>query len=540
VAGWIIRGAYDDIWPNNPDYAIQMVQDMLAQLGTLYDQCEPSEIEVTEMPVGTIFHCVDPNLDNEFFLLMNGQSVVAADYPELAAVVPSAWLAGALIALPDMNGEEASLIADDTAQAAMQGSNNVSVSGFASHSHTFDQWDFQVVNVAPGGNQIAALKVPLISQATDSTGNAAQTDVRGRRLGVPAYIVAKAIDEVIPQGPPGPAGPAGPQGPLGDCSSCPEPIPSSPDDVANTSTDGLLPLAQLCAGSRAAAEQFVEEVLQFLDTIEAIAEGTELAPVFGIFRKLKPAWFRIIDASTLLAVTALRSAYDENYIDDLTCTIYCQTLKYGNLTPEAFDAIKTELGAFGGVLNDPVASFVAFPTAQDLTSWLLAYGIEYTNIVNEYNEGAVNEDAFCEAFCSCDQCDPVGSNLLVSVFGNPDIEIVTPFVDNGSSVTFAAGTWRQIILQWTDNAPRCVLAIEGEVLRSVTSNEPRYFAGRAGAITDTDDNGGTTGNNAFDLQFTGGAEAVSFYFGADTDISNEYTVLPLTISKAALQVLIRV
>lgn len=43
------------------------------------------------------------DLSSPRLLALNGQSVAVADYPELAAVVPAAWIVGADIVLPNLN-----------------------------------------------------------------------------------------------------------------------------------------------------------------------------------------------------------------------------------------------------------------------------------------------------------------------------------------------------------------------------------------------------------------------------------------------------
>ena len=535
VAGWIWRGIYQDIWPDNKDYAMDMVGRMLADLGAMYQTCSDAAYEGAVMPIGTIFYNVLPTLDTAFYLPMNGSTWNLADYPEFSDIIPSQWENGnGTFTLPDMNGENAALRAASSTNHAIGGNNTVDADGFASHVHTYDEYGTTNLAVSAGGTPIATSVVPRVPRATGGTASQPNTaDIRSRRLEEYAHICVANIIETI-EGPAGPAGPQGPQGPIGDCSSCPDNTPFTADDVRNNPEDGLLPNALMCGGARSAAERFTEEVLQFLDLLEAIADGSEVLPTLDLFRKVKPGWFKQLDAGVLALVTALRPSFDENYIDDLTCTIYCEVIKHGNFTEDAWDAIKTELGAFGFSTPDPVASFDGFPTAADLTAWLLAYTIDYSSIANEFNEGAVNEDNYCANFCACAACTSVGPLINVGLFDNPDIEVLTPYIDNGTTVTFLAGTWRQIIFRWSNNVPRCVVSTTIEVKRNIAVNVPRYFAGQAGDFLDTDDNGGTSGDNEAELIFDGGREAAVWWVGADTGSvdPDEYKTLSLVLDKA--------
>lgn len=54
--------------------------------------------------VGTIVGFAVQGSVPAFWYVMNGQSLVADDYPELAAAVPTIWLSGGNIVLPDMRG----------------------------------------------------------------------------------------------------------------------------------------------------------------------------------------------------------------------------------------------------------------------------------------------------------------------------------------------------------------------------------------------------------------------------------------------------
>lgn len=66
--------------------------------------------------IGTLIPSVVPKVV-ENWLLMDGSSYDPADYPELAAVVPAAWLGGGMINLPDMQ------------DAGLFGSNNAGLVG---------------------------------------------------------------------------------------------------------------------------------------------------------------------------------------------------------------------------------------------------------------------------------------------------------------------------------------------------------------------------------------------------------------------------
>lgn len=86
---WLWQSPIDPISDIQYDEIVSMIQGAQAELMSNYQ---------LGSILSTICVKTDPNL-----LLMDGQSIAQADYPELANCVPSTWLSGANIILPDMS-----------------------------------------------------------------------------------------------------------------------------------------------------------------------------------------------------------------------------------------------------------------------------------------------------------------------------------------------------------------------------------------------------------------------------------------------------
>ena len=559
LAGWIIRGAYEDIWPDNKEFATDMVTSLLVQLGELYDDCFDSVI-LGEFPVIGCVKWSYAELDPQYYIRLDGTAVSQADWPELAAVVPPLWLVGGDILLPNLQDTIMQGAQNDNSNLGVTGGLNarqIAADNLPEHRHDLKpngQGSFlprqQFVSGGAGnGYQVVTSggRVLIVNSPVSSTGDndtlETPFDVQQRSSKAIPYICGKsAVIEGVqgppgpqgPQGPQGEQGPIGPQGPPGPQGTQGEPGESGPprDDIVEPiPTDGIPPYAQMCGGSRAVAERMAENILQFLDTLEAIAEGVELFPVVGLFRKMKPEWFRVIDAGTLLIVSALRPFFDENWIDARTCDVYCSVLPYGQFTRDAYRDVVDILGG-GAPTGNPVDDFRGFTSAPELTAWLMTWAADYADFANEYQEGAINEDNFCEAFCDCPApCD--GPIINVPLIDNPDVQILTPYIDNGTTITFPAGTWRQILVAFSDGQKRCVTGLDFDVVRGAVVNVPRYFGMQAGGGQGTADAGGTFGTQTARLRMGERRETAQFWFGANPNPPDvEYTNLSLTILKS--------
>lgn len=94
---------------------------------------------MTSFAIGQIIPSIGDLSSNDNLLRLDGSTVLQVDYPALAAVVPSAWLVGADIQLPDMR--EKSLHGDDTTNVgAIVGENSVTlqIGEMPSHTHMQD------------------------------------------------------------------------------------------------------------------------------------------------------------------------------------------------------------------------------------------------------------------------------------------------------------------------------------------------------------------------------------------------------------------
>lgn len=92
---------------------------------------------MSNFSVGVVFASVS-DVQSEDTLPLLGQSVLQADYPELAVVVPSSWLFGLDIVLPDMRERGVFGSDDFDVVGTAVGENDVTLteSQIPSHNHT--------------------------------------------------------------------------------------------------------------------------------------------------------------------------------------------------------------------------------------------------------------------------------------------------------------------------------------------------------------------------------------------------------------------
>lgn len=178
----ISNGAYNDI--------LEMIAQAEAQL-------------MQSVNIGQIVPSVG-NLTADIFLLLDGSVVAQSDYPELSSVVPSAWLVGSDIILPNM--QETSLHGDNGSNVgAVVGENSVTldVSQIPSHNHTQNPHNHTYVETSsiPTAAGIEPTFADLTTQVPSLTGNSIATNNPAggdqphnnvpRSLAVYWYIVAR-------------------------------------------------------------------------------------------------------------------------------------------------------------------------------------------------------------------------------------------------------------------------------------------------------------------------------------------------------------
>jgi len=130
-ACWVLRERW--LWqkPINPitDVTYQNIVEMI-------EQCE-SDL-MTQYAIGSIIPSICP-LTGSNLILLDGSSVLQADYPVLTSCVPSSWLVGLNIDLPDMN--DAGLFGTDDSLEVGQfvGENDVTLAESEMPTHTHIQ-----------------------------------------------------------------------------------------------------------------------------------------------------------------------------------------------------------------------------------------------------------------------------------------------------------------------------------------------------------------------------------------------------------------
>lgn len=183
--------------------AIQPISDTLWV--TIQDYIEEAEAQLmSNFLVGSIFASV-AIMNESNILLLAGQTILQADYPELAAVVPPTWLAGSDIQLPDMRDTFMQGAANAGELGAIQGENEVTltVAEMPAHSHVQNpHWHsystvFDTPLVAAPGPEPVSFVLPSVSNTAsvvatnqNTGGDSAHNNVP-LALQVAWYIVAR-------------------------------------------------------------------------------------------------------------------------------------------------------------------------------------------------------------------------------------------------------------------------------------------------------------------------------------------------------------
>lgn len=164
---WIWQNPIDPIPDSLYELILEFIEEAEAQL-------------MTNFAVGNVFASVAllsyPNV-----ILLIGQLIPQADYPELTAVVPSSWLVGSDIQLPDMRSTFLQGAMDITDFGLIEGENEVLLTEAEMPSHTHTQNphthgyqsaiitpDLYTPGPVPGVN---ATPTPAITNPTTATNN---------------------------------------------------------------------------------------------------------------------------------------------------------------------------------------------------------------------------------------------------------------------------------------------------------------------------------------------------------------------------------
>lgn len=126
--------------------------------------------------------CNDPAVP-PFWLFLNGQTVAQADYPELSAVVPSSWLSGANIILPDARLKFPLGSGPGIAAGAIGGSNThtLTAAEMPSHSHTYREDQATVL----AGAGALPVQGPIVVSPTSTAGSG------NAHNNMPAYLAVR-------------------------------------------------------------------------------------------------------------------------------------------------------------------------------------------------------------------------------------------------------------------------------------------------------------------------------------------------------------
>lgn len=122
--------------------------------------------------VGQIAAFVRPIIP-QFWYTMNGQSLAQSDYPELAAQVPSAWISGSNIVLPNLSGghslvHQGSQFGFDAGSAGATGgaaTHTLTTAQMPSHTHSYDRPSTPVPLQAGAGLGVSVIVPDLTNSA---------------------------------------------------------------------------------------------------------------------------------------------------------------------------------------------------------------------------------------------------------------------------------------------------------------------------------------------------------------------------------------
>lgn len=123
---------------------------------------------MTQYAVGSIIPSIcEQNGSN--LLLLDGSSVLASEYPQLAACVPAAWISGAMIDLPDMTDAGLFGTDDNLLIGGFAGENAVTLDESEMPSHTHTQQPHSHTYVQPVVTPITAGIEPVPGSLTTPT-----------------------------------------------------------------------------------------------------------------------------------------------------------------------------------------------------------------------------------------------------------------------------------------------------------------------------------------------------------------------------------
>lgn len=165
-----------------------------AQNWESFGDMSPAEMaEIFEEAIGSMSNCdsigqifATVGTVPDYCLLLDGASVLVADYPDLALVVPQ-WVSGASINLPDMSG--AYLVGDSLNLGAFQGENThtLTEAEMPTHSHGYTMAVASVTTVVVPDEPSA---VPAAG-VTATAGGGLEHNNMPLSLGVTWAIIAK-------------------------------------------------------------------------------------------------------------------------------------------------------------------------------------------------------------------------------------------------------------------------------------------------------------------------------------------------------------
>lgn len=170
----------------------------------ILDMIAVAEYELmTSFAIGQIISTVTDQSSNDNLILMDGSTIDGDDYPELLAEVPSAWVSGSDITLPNMS--ETGVFGENGDVGDIVGENDVQLSTgeLPAHNHTQDSHNhtyFQATPTVVAGGEIpttatftvtapngSSFKTPTIH----NTGNDEAHNNIQASLSVYWYIVAR-------------------------------------------------------------------------------------------------------------------------------------------------------------------------------------------------------------------------------------------------------------------------------------------------------------------------------------------------------------